>query len=178
MKKPFFAFLMAAALMPLAASPVFAQTPPDGDGYGPPPQVRAQMEQLRATTKTNAFNALSQDHRNKINAIISQVNAGTLDRRDAVTQIDAILSPSEAQAVLAENKKMRDSMRTIFQQNMQSNGSNNGGERMGPSGGGQFGARNGNGQQGQRRGPDAGRDLLMLGANRPQRPPSGQPQQP
>ncbi|HET7814674.1 MAG TPA: hypothetical protein VFL13_09915 [Candidatus Baltobacteraceae bacterium] len=175
MKKPFFAFLMAAALLPFAASPVFAQTPPDGDGFGPPPQVRAQMEQLRTTSKTNAFNALSQDHRNRINAIISQFNAGTLDRRDAVTQIDAILSPSESQAVLAEGKKMRESMRAIFQANAPAGG-NNGGERMGPPGGGQFGARNG--QQGQHHGPDAGRTLLMLGANRPQRPPSGQPQQP
>jgi hypothetical protein len=67
-------------------------------------------------------------------------------------------------------------MRTIFEQNMQSNANNNGGERMGPPGGGQFGRRNG--QQGQRHGQDAGRALLMLGANRPQRPPSGQPQQP
>ncbi|MFN2449770.1 MAG: hypothetical protein ABR508_08255 [Candidatus Baltobacteraceae bacterium] len=158
MKKPFFALVLAAALMPLAAAPTLAQAPPAG-----PPAFRAQMEQLHATAKTNVFNALSADHRTRVQAIINQVNAGTLDRRGAASQIDAFLSPSESQAILAEGKKMHDAMRQYFAQNPP-----RGGERMGGPG-----ARGRRGTQAQHeRTPDAGRMVVMLGANRRQRPPS------
>ena len=155
--KKLLAFLFAAAIVLPFASPALAQTPPD---QGPPPAVRQQLEQLHATAKTNAFNALSADHRAKVQAIIDQVNAGTLDRRDAGTQIDAILSPNEKTAILAEGKKMRDAMHQFFAQNP-------------PPGGGMGPGPNGppNGQFGNRahRTPSAGRMLLMLGANHKRR---------
>ncbi len=158
MKKPLFAIILAAAsVLPLAVS---AQTPPEG----PPPEVRAQFEQLHATAKTNAFNALSADHRAKVQNIINQVNAGTLDRRSAAQQIDAVLSPTESQAVLNEGQKMRTAMRTYIQQHPPQTDGQAGPPRA-------FGNRDGNAQH-ARRTPDAGRVLLMLGANRPQRPPS------
>ena len=125
--------------------------------------MRAQMEQIHTTARNNALNDLSGDHRNRVQAIINQVNAGTLGRRTAAQQIDAFLSPDESQAVLAEGQKMRDSMRAMFQQqngNMQPPN----GDRM-----------RGEGQaQGRRRTPDAGRVLVMLASNRMHRPPSGQ----
>lgn len=102
--------ILAAAALAALISPVaaFAQQPPDGP---PPPQMRAQMEQLRAQAKTAAFNDLSADHRAKVQAILQKVQNGSLDPRAAGTQIDAILSPTEKQAVLAEVEKMRHAMR-------------------------------------------------------------------
>ena len=161
MTKPFFAFLLATAILPFATATTLAQTPPEG----PPPAVRAQMQQLHDSAKTNAFNALSADHRARVQAILDQVNAGSLDRRAAATQIDAILSPGESQAVLNEQKKMRDAMRAYFAQNPPPGGTGQRAERGGPGG-------PGNGQRTHT--PDAGRTLVMLGTNRPQRPP-GQP---
>ena len=152
--KKLLAFLFAAAIALPFTSPALAQTPPEG----PPPAVRQQLEQLHATARTNAFNALSADHRAKVQSIVDQVNAGTLDRRDAATQIDAILSPDEKTAVLAEGKKMREAMRTYFAQNPPPGGTMG----AGPNGPG--------GQNANRphRTPSAGRTLLMLGANRMQ----------
>ncbi len=91
-------------------------------------------------------------------AIIDQVNNNSLDRQTAASQIDAILTPSEAQAVLAQGTRMRDAMRQIFAQNAQQGG------QSGPGGFGQNGPngqRDGGNQN--RRTPDAGRTLLMLG---------------
>lgn len=170
MKKPFFALLMAAALVPFAAVPTMAQTPPDS--YGPPPAVRAQLEQIRATYKTNAFNALSQAHRTQVDAILSQVNAGTLDRRTAAQQIDQLLSPNESQAILTQGKSMREAMRKVFEANAPQDGAQ---QPMGPPPGAQ-GQPGPNGEQHVRRAPDAGRMLIMLGTNRRMRPPSSQPQ--
>lgn len=159
MKKPLLAIILAAAsALPIAVS---AQQPPQG----PPPEMRAQMEQIHTTARNNALNDLSADHRNRVQAIVNQVNAGTLDRRTAAQQIDAFLSPSESQAVLAEGQKMRESMRAMFQQqngNMQPPN----GDRM--RGEGQAQGR-------QRRAPDAGRVLVMLASNHMRRPPMGQP---
>ena len=104
------------------------------------------MEQARAQAKTAAFNDLSADHRAKVQAILAQVQSGSLEPQDAASQIDAVLSPSESQAVLGEAQKMRDAMQKAF--------GNDGPPR---------GMMN--------RKPDAGRVLLMLSRSR--RPPQG-----
>jgi hypothetical protein len=137
---------MAALVFPAAA---LAQSAPDG-GYGPPPEVRAQLEQARSQAKTAAFNDLSADHRTKVQAIIAQVQDGSLDPRDASTQIDAILSPAESQAVLGEGQKLRDTMRQVFA--AQGGPSFGGGQRPGGD----------NARRGMNRKPDAGRILIML----------------
>ncbi len=131
---------LMALMFPLAA---LAQMPPDGQG--PPPEVRARFEQARTQAKTAAFNDLSPDHRAKIQAISAQVQDGSLDRRAASAQIDAMLSPSETQAVLGEAQKLRDALQKTFA-----------GE--GPS-------------QPMNRKPDAGRFLLMVSGQ--PRPPQG-----
>jgi hypothetical protein len=87
-----------------------------------------------------------------VQAILAQVQSGSLDRRDAATQIDGILTPGESQAVLAEGQKMRDDMRKAMAAD-----ANTQGRRM-------------------NRKPDAGRILMML--SMPPGPPPGAPQNP
>lgn len=127
-------------LSPVAA---LAQTaPPDAPPpSGPPsPEMRAQFEQMRSQYKTAALNDLSADHRGKVQAILAQVQSGSLDPRDASKQIDGILSQSEAQAVLGEAQKMHDAMRKAMA-----------GGAPPPHAGGMM-----------HRKPDAGRFLMML----------------
>lgn len=146
--KVLLAAAFAALLSPVAA--LAQQGPPAG---GPPPEMRAQFETARTNAKTAAFNDLSADHRAKVNAIVAQVQSGSLDPHDAASQIDAILTPAESQAVLGEQQKMRDAMRKAFE-------SDNGGQMPQGQYGGQ--QRPGMGGGGTNRKPDAGRFLLMI----------------
>jgi hypothetical protein len=100
--------LVAALGTPLAAR---AQSGPDG---GPPPAMRAKMDALRSQAKTDAYAALSADHRARVDAIVAQVAAGTLDPRDAGKQIDALLAPDETTAVVAVAEQSRKAMRATF----------------------------------------------------------------
>ena len=130
--------LALAAAMPLSACAQSAQAQSQD---GPPPAVRAQMQQARDSAKTAAFNDLSADHRARVQSIVDGINNGTqTDLRAAGTQIDAILSPDEQKAVLAE----RDKMMTAIRANM-------------PQGGNPTGTRRAN---------DAGRFLLQLSVSR------------
>lgn len=99
------AFALAAALVPAAAA-AQATPPPSG---GPPPD-RAKLEEFRAVARTNALKNLSVDHLAKIQAIVSAVGAGTLPLRDGAQQIDAILTPDESKAILAQEQKIRETM--------------------------------------------------------------------
>lgn len=138
---------LLAGVFTALASPIaaFAQmAPPDGPPQGPPPpEMRAQFEQARAQAKTAAMNDLSVDHRAKVQAILAQVQSGSLDPRQASSQIDAILSPAESQAVLGEAQKMHDAMHKAMQ-------------NAGPP-------------RHMNRKPDAGRFLMMLNFNPPMR---------
>lgn len=111
----------------------------DAPPQGPPPEMRAQMEQLRTQYKTAVLNDLSADHRAKVQAILAQVQSGSLDPRDASGQIDGILSPAETQAVLGEAQKLHDAMRKAMAQAQ---------------------AQHHRGMAGHK--PDAGRFLMML----------------
>jgi Spy/CpxP family protein refolding chaperone len=149
---------IAGALFALALpSAGFAQEgPPAG---GPGAGMFAQFQKLRDDTKTAALNDLTPDHRAKVQAIFAQEQSGQLDPRDAATQIDAILTPDEAQKVLGEQQKMRDAIRTQMQANGGDGGfGGNGGSHMGGS------------RMGGQRKPDAGRFLSMLA-----RPPRQEP---
>jgi uncharacterized lipoprotein YajG len=133
---PVLALLVATGL-PLAAC---AQQSGDAAESGPPPAVL----QARAAAKTAAFNDLSGSDRAKVQAIIDQVNNGQLtDLRAAASQIDAILSPAETTAVLAERTKLQQTIRANMPQR----------------------AEGGPGNGGRRGGNHAGRFLLQLGVN-------------
>lgn len=143
-----FAAALAAMLSPLAVLAQGAPPPPDGAPQGPPPEMRAQFEQLRTQYKTAVLNDLSADHRAKVQAILAQVQSGSLDPRDASGQIDGILSPSETQAVLGEAQKLHAAMQKAMAQ-------------------AQAQAQHHRGMAGHK--PDAGRFLMML--SMPPRPP-------
>ncbi len=119
------------------------------------PEMQAQLQTLRDTAKTTSFNALSADHRTKVQAIVTQFNGGSVSMADAVTQIDAVLTPAESAAVLAAGQTMRDGMRKMYSD---ANGGSPPPARQGPPPGA-------GGGQGQRRAPDAGRILLQLAAS-------------
>ena len=132
---------------------------------GPPPAIRAQMQQARDNAKTAAFNDLTAADRAKVQAIIDQVNNGQLtDLRAAAQQIDAALTPAESKAVLGE----RDKMMAAIRANMPARTDNNMGP--GPNGAPPNGAP-ANGTNGERphgawgghRAQTAGRFLLQLG---------------
>jgi len=143
--------LFALSLL-LCAAPVAAAA----QGFpGLTPEQQAQIQTLRDTAKTTSFNALSADHRTKVQAVVTTFDAGSVSIADAATQIDAILTPDEAKAVLAAGQTMRDGMRKMYED---ANGGASPPPRQGPPPGAGAG-------QGQRRAPDAGRILLQLAAS-------------
>jgi hypothetical protein len=98
-----------AATIPLAAAAEPAAGPGAGAGT---PEMRAQSERARTEARTAAFADLSADHRAQVQAIVDKLNAGTLTNPiDAAKQIDAILTPEETKAVLAERAKLGVPMR-------------------------------------------------------------------
>ncbi len=140
-------FVLSLALF---AAPVAASS----QGFpGMTPEMQAQVQALRDTAKATSFNALSADHRSKVQAIISNFNSGSVAIADAATQIDAVLTPDESKAVIAAGQTMRDAMRKMRDD---ANGGSPPPDRQGPPPGA---------SQGQRRAPDAGRILLQLAAS-------------
>jgi hypothetical protein len=138
---------MLCSLCMLVAVPAaaMAQQGPPGMGGPPSPQQQAAMEKVRADAKAAAFAGLSPAHAASVNAIVAQVAAGTLDRRAAGGQIDALLTPDEQKGVLAAAAKSREAMRGAGAPPPPG-----GGPPPGPPGPGRFGP------------PSAGRFLLMV----------------
>lgn len=145
MRNILFALTLALCAAPVAAA---AQGFPSMT-----PEQQAQLQTLRDAAKTTSFNALSADHRTKVQAIITQFNSGSVLIADAVTQIDAVLTPDEAKAVIAAGQTLRDGMRKMYED---ANGGATPPPRQGPPPGS---------GQGQRRPPDAGRILLQVAAS-------------
>ena len=147
---------IAAALAVAIPFTVLAQpTPAPGapPAGGPPPAAWSEMQKARDDTRAAAFDDLTPEHRAQVQSIVDRVNAGTLtDLGDASRQIDAVLTPDESKAVLAERAKMRDAMRAQMAQN------------GGPPGGGRWSGRNGRMRSGRAgaRSNDAGAFLLDL----------------
>jgi hypothetical protein len=122
--------------LPAAA---FAQQGPPGMGGPPPsPQQQAAMDKARADAKVAAYAALSPAHLTSVNAIVAQVTAGTLDRRAASGQIDALLTPDEQKSVLMASSKSRDAMRTAMGAPPPPAGAPPRGGRFGPPSAGRF----------------------------------------
>ena len=152
--------LCAGVAVPLSAFAQPAPPPPDG----PSPDQRAMMDKLRLDAKTAAFAALTPAHAAGVNAIVAQVAAGTLDRRAAGGQIDALLTPDEQKAVLAAADKSRKAMRAMMGGDGPPPPPGPGGPPPGagpppggpPPGEGRFGP------------PSAGRFLLMVSMSRDQ----------
>jgi hypothetical protein len=140
--------ILAALTLALFALPVAASA----QGFpGMTPEQMAQVQKLRDTAKDSSFKALSADHLTKVQAVITQFNNGSVSIPDAVTQIDAVLTPDEAKAVIAAGQTMRDGMRAMYA--AANNGASPPPRPAGPPGGG------------PPRAPDAGRILLQVSAS-------------
>jgi hypothetical protein len=155
---PVLAAVLAAGL-PLS---VLAQA--GGPPNGPPPEMRAQMQAAHDAAKTAAFNDLSAATRAKVQAVIDQINGGQLtDVRAAAQQIDAMLTPAEAKAVLAERDKMMQSIQANMPARPDGASPNGpGAMAAGPNGAAPKGPHDGMGRGGN----DAGRFLISLGVSR------------
>jgi hypothetical protein len=103
---------------------------PGGDAASTPSPARAAMEKLRDDTKAAVMGDLSADHRAQVQKIADSVNAGTdTDLGGAMKQVDAVLSPAEAKAVLAERDKMTTAMAALRAQYASSGAGGQGGGR-------------------------------------------------
>jgi hypothetical protein len=134
--------VLAMTLVTALALPACSKSDSSSDS-GPAGDFRAQMQQAREDARTASMQALSSADKTKVDTVIAAFNGGSLTMDQAATQIDGILTPAESQAVLGEQKKMRETIRQAAQAN----------------GMGTFGRRpNGAGH----RPPDAGRFLVMV----------------
>lgn len=145
-----------ALALSLVLAPVTASAQPGPGPGGMPPELRAKFEQVRADAKANSLKALGADHQTKIQAIVDGFNAGTTALPDAVTQIDAVLTPDESKALLDQEQKMRDNLTALRPPNADAPA----GAPGGPPGGGPGGDRPRGGGMAPK--ADAGRYLLQL----------------
>ena len=157
-------WIALVALTASVALPPAAGAQPQGQYHPPSPEVRAKMQKIFGDARTAALNALSAEHRSKVQAIADQAAARTLDRQAAAGQIDALLTPAEKTAVLAVEQKLRSDMRA----SMGAYGPPPGGPPPGagppPGGPPPGGPPPGGGPPGMMRDrtPDAGRFLMMI----------------
>lgn len=168
--KNFQRVLMTAAALSVSALPlaVSAQTTTQ-PGMNPPPngapgaragrfaqmrQMRRQMEQIRTQARTQMLGALSPRQQALLATIAGRLaTAQQPDFRAAAQQLDAALSPSEKQAIVAAERNARTQMRAAFA-SMRPGGPN-AGRNAGPNG-----ERPNRPAQTRRRAPDAGAILL------------------
>jgi hypothetical protein len=105
--------LLIALCVSFAPIAVRAQAGPPSM-QSPSPEQRAKMEAARVDAKAAAYSVLTPAHATAVSGIIAQVTAGSLDRRAAAGQIDAVLTPDEQKAVLAAAEKSRTAMRAAM----------------------------------------------------------------
>ena len=93
-------------LLSLIAGPVSAQQPPP---FPQPPDF-TKIEQARDAAKSASLKALTPDHRAQVQGIVDQFNLGNITMCEAAVKISGILSQSEALQVLAQDRKLHESM--------------------------------------------------------------------
>jgi hypothetical protein len=158
------ALALAAAVPFTVSAQGSAQT-----NNGPSAETHAKYEQVRNDAKTASLNALSPDHRAKVQAILAKANSATSfsELADEAKQIDAILTPDEAKAVLGERDKMVATMQASRPTDTAGPGQagpgpGQGAPGQGGPGGGYGGGGHRGGGGGMMRTNDAGRFLLMI----------------
>jgi hypothetical protein len=147
--------MLVLALVALGAAPLAASAQPGPDMPPPSPELRAKMEAVHAQAKSDAYAALTPDHRAKVQAIVAQVTAGKLSPREAEGQIDALLSAAERTSVRGVAENVHREMRASFAGNGPG-GPGAGGPPPPPPDGPPGGAR------GEHRGPSAGGFLVRV----------------
>jgi hypothetical protein len=100
-----FRFAIVVAFGALFAAPVIAQQRGvSAPNYGGPLPNVQHYERARKRARNRAMNVLSVDHRAKVSAVLARIRAGQrMTFQGAVHQIEAVLTPKEAQAVISIN---------------------------------------------------------------------------
>ena len=105
---------LAAALAPAAA---FAQVPPPGGGGAPNALARPDRSgfaEARRSARAQMLDALTPAHRTLLASVAGALaTSDAPDPRAAASQLDAALSPGEAQAIVAVATGLRDRMRAM-----------------------------------------------------------------
>jgi hypothetical protein len=109
----FVAGLVLATCIPIAAFAQTAAPTASPDPIAMCKELRSKAEAAQSDARNAALRALSSAHRTQVLSIIDRVNAGKLDPHTAARQIDDLLTVDEIKAVLAEQDKLRQTMRTL-----------------------------------------------------------------
>lgn len=105
------AMTAAMCAAPLLAVAQTAPAPPPAAPPAPSAEMRAQFEAMHAQVKTDAYAALSADHRTRVTSIVNAIVAKQTNVYAGIGQIDALLSDAEKTAVLAVAQRAHDTMR-------------------------------------------------------------------
>lgn len=93
-----------------------AQTAPPTTRFPMMRQMHRQMEQIETQTRTQILGALTPAHRTLLAGIAGHLAVTTTPNfRAAAQQLEAALSPTEKQAILAANTNERTQMRSMME---------------------------------------------------------------
>lgn len=111
----FFAGVVLATCIPIAALAQTAAPAASPDPIAMCKELRSKAEAAHSDARIAALHALSPAHRAQVQSIIDRVTAGKLAPRTATGQIDDLLTVDETKAVLAEQDKLHQTMRSLLE---------------------------------------------------------------
>lgn len=114
-RNAFFAGVALATCIPIAAFAQTAAPTASPDPIAMCKELRSKAEAAQSDARNAALHALSPAHRAQAQSIIDRVNAGKLDPRTAAGQIDDLLTVHETKAVLAEQDRLHQKMRSLLE---------------------------------------------------------------
>ncbi len=114
-RNAFFAGVVLATCIPIAAFAQIAAPTASPDPIAMCKELRSKAEAAQTDARNAAFQALSSAHRAQVQSIIDRVKAGKLDPRTATGQIDDLLTVDETKAVLAQQDKLQQTMRSLLE---------------------------------------------------------------
>lgn len=114
-RNAFFAGVVLATCIPIAAFAQTAAPTASPDPIAMCKELRSKAEAAQTDARNAALHALSPAHRVQVQSIIDRVKAGKLDPGTAIGQIDDLLTVDETKAVLAEQDKFHQTMRSLLE---------------------------------------------------------------
>jgi hypothetical protein len=114
-RNAFFGGVVLATCIPIAAFAQIAAPSASPDPIAMCKELRSKTEAAQTDARNAALHGLSPAHRAQVQSIIDRVKAEKLDARTATGQIDDLLTVDEAKAVLAEQDKLHQRMRSLLE---------------------------------------------------------------
>lgn len=114
-RNAFFAGVVLATCIPIATFAQTATPTASPDPIAMCKELRSKAKAAQTDARNAALHALSPAHRAQVQSIIDRVKAGKLDPRTATGQIDDLLTVDETKAVLAEQDKLHQTMRSLLE---------------------------------------------------------------